>query len=121
MVSWIEISNCQFLSPSTSHSSLSAPRPLTSSFLLIHLPHIFTFLTFHLKPPPLFLHTGTHVLVDETSLSPGQLSETGVKNLTALGNVTQWQKVHYDFHYHTSEFSCNLVSTSHTAANLHVA
>ena len=54
--------------------------------------------------------TGTHLLVDETALTPGQLTEVGVKNLTALGNLIQWQKVTYDFQYHTSEFECNLVS-----------
>ncbi len=61
------------------------------------------------------LSPGTEVIVDETVLQPGQLSDGGVKNLTALGNVVQWQKVQYDFQYHTSEFECNLVSTvSHT-------
>lgn len=55
-------------------------------------------------------HTGTHLVVDETVLTPGQLNEQGVKNLTALGNLIQWQKLHYDFQYHTSEFECNVVS-----------
>lgn len=53
--------------------------------------------------------SGTHLVVDETALEPGQLNERGVRNLTALGHLVQGQKVHYDFHYHTAEFDCNLV------------
>ncbi len=56
------------------------------------------------------LCVGTHLLVDETVLTPGQLSEVGVQNLTALGNLIQWQKVSYDFQYHTAEFESNVVS-----------
>ncbi len=52
---------------------------------------------------------GTHLVVDETALTPGQLSEVGVQNLTALGNLIQWQKVSYDFQYHTAEFETNVV------------
>ena len=33
---------------------------------------------------------------------------TGVKNVTALGNVIQWQKVTYDFNYHTQDFTTDL-------------
>lgn len=32
----------------------------------------------------------------------------GVKNLTALGNVITWQRVDYDFNFHTQAFHCNL-------------
>jgi hypothetical protein len=32
----------------------------------------------------------------------------GVKNVTALGNVIQWQKVTYDFNYHTQDFQTDL-------------
>ncbi len=56
------------------------------------------------------LCVGTHLLVDETVLTPGLLSEVGVQNLTALGNLIQWQKVSYDFQYHTAEFESNVVS-----------
>ncbi|XP_064382402.1 mini-chromosome maintenance complex-binding protein-like isoform X2 [Halichondria panicea] len=54
------------------------------------------------------LTDGTHLVVDETALTPGQLSEVGVQNLTALGNLIQWQKVSYDFQYHTAEFETNV-------------
>ena len=32
----------------------------------------------------------------------------GVKNVTALGNVIQWQKVTYDFEYHTQDFTTDV-------------
>ena len=43
-------------------------------------------------------------------MSEGQLNENGVKNLTALNQLILWQKVNYDFQYHTSEFPCDMVS-----------
>lgn len=54
------------------------------------------------------LSAGTEVLVDETVLTAGQLTSVGVANLTALGNVIQWQKLGYDFQFHTTEFECDL-------------
>ena len=33
---------------------------------------------------------------------------TGVKNVTALGNLIQWQKVTYDFNYHTQDFQTDV-------------
>lgn len=53
---------------------------------------------------------GTHLLLDETAMLPGQLQEQGIKNVKALGDAIQWQRVHYDFKYHTAEFPCNIVS-----------
>lgn len=47
--------------------------------------------------------------MDETVLTTGQLTQVGVANLTALGNVIQWQRLSYDFQFHTTEFECNLV------------
>lgn len=63
-----------------------------------------------LKAGLLQVSHGTHLLVDETVMKPGQLNERGLANLTALGNVIQWQRVKYDFKYHTSDFECSLVS-----------
>ena len=54
--------------------------------------------------------SGTEIVVDETALTPGQLSEVGVANITALGNVIQWQKLGYNFEFHTTEFETDLVS-----------
>lgn len=56
------------------------------------------------------LAPGTHLLVDETALEPGRLSEVGVQNLAALGHVIQQQSVTYDFQFHKTEFECDLVS-----------
>ncbi|KAM5142375.1 mini-chromosome maintenance complex-binding protein [Mantella aurantiaca] len=54
------------------------------------------------------LSSHTSLLVDETLLEQGQLDTTGVRNVTALGNVITWQKVDYDFRYHQMEFPCNI-------------
>ena len=56
------------------------------------------------------LAPGTLLMVDETVLQAGKLSEKGVNNLTALGYLIQWQKLKYDFHYHMMEFDCDMVS-----------
>ena len=32
----------------------------------------------------------------------------GVRNLSALGTVINWQKVEYDFTYHRQDFPCNI-------------
>ncbi|XP_037068663.1 mini-chromosome maintenance complex-binding protein-like [Pollicipes pollicipes] len=46
------------------------------------------------------LTQNTHLVLDETALSPGQLDERGVQNLAALGHLITWQKVEYDFGFH---------------------
>ena len=33
---------------------------------------------------------------------------TGVKNITALGNLISWQKVEYDFRFHRQDFLSNV-------------
>ncbi|XP_034538188.1 mini-chromosome maintenance complex-binding protein [Notolabrus celidotus] len=54
------------------------------------------------------LAKNTALFLDETKLEQGQLDATGVRNVTALGNVISWQKVEYDFNYHQMEFPCNI-------------
>eukprot|EP00064_Thunnus_orientalis_P002319 superscaffoldBa00000164_g2326 len=54
------------------------------------------------------LAKNTSLFLDETQLEQGQLDTTGVRNVTALGNVISWQKVDYDFNYHQMEFPCNI-------------
>ncbi|NWS18776.1 MCMBP protein, partial [Pachyramphus minor] len=54
------------------------------------------------------LASNTSLVVDETQLEQGQLDTTGVRNVTALGNLITWQKVDYDFNYHRMEFPCNI-------------
>ena len=61
---------------------------------------------------------GTHVLVDETVLTAGQLTQVGVANLTALGNLIQWQRVTYDFQFHSTEFDCDVVCSETLRNNL---
>lgn len=50
----------------------------------------------------------TNFVVDETSLQPGQLDNTGVENIRALADMISWQKVMYDFGYHKQEFPCDI-------------
>lgn len=38
----------------------------------------------------------------------GQLQAEGLKNITALGNVTSWQKIEYDFSFHQVEFHTDI-------------
>uniref|UniRef100_A0A4W4GCR1 Mini-chromosome maintenance complex-binding protein n=1 Tax=Electrophorus electricus TaxID=8005 RepID=A0A4W4GCR1_ELEEL len=54
------------------------------------------------------LASNTSLFLDETQLEQGQLDATGVRNITALGNLISWQKVDYDFSYHQMEFPCNI-------------
>lgn len=54
------------------------------------------------------LASNTSLFLDETQLEQGQLDTTGVRNVTALGNLISWQKVDYDFNYHQMEFPCNI-------------
>uniref|UniRef100_A0A3P8VN94 Mini-chromosome maintenance complex-binding protein n=1 Tax=Cynoglossus semilaevis TaxID=244447 RepID=A0A3P8VN94_CYNSE len=54
------------------------------------------------------LAKNTSLFLDETKLEQGQLDTTGVRNVTALGNLISWQKVDYDFSYHQMEFPCNI-------------
>lgn len=54
------------------------------------------------------LARNTVLFLDETRLEQGQLDATGVRNVTALGNVISWQKVEYDFNYHQMDFPCNI-------------
>ncbi|XP_071514071.1 mini-chromosome maintenance complex-binding protein isoform X2 [Panulirus ornatus] len=50
----------------------------------------------------------THLVLDETALTAGQLDTKGVQNLTALGNIINWQKADYEFQYHQIEQQTNI-------------
>ena len=50
------------------------------------------------------LSKGTHLILDETKMSNGELNPDGVRNLTSLGMLINWQKVEYNFSYHQLEF-----------------
>ncbi|WAR21645.1 MCMBP-like protein [Mya arenaria] len=61
-----------------------------------------------LKSGLLQLAEHTNLVVDETALEPGQLDVNGVRNLSALGNMINWQKVEYDFNFHKQDFHSNV-------------
>jgi hypothetical protein len=48
---------------------------------------------------PLFLANSTHLIVDESSLSSGNLNETGLANVATLEKFVQHSALDYDFHY----------------------
>lgn len=49
------------------------------------------------------LAEGTYLILDETALKSGQLSETGLQNVHFLKNLMEWQKVEYDFEFYKME------------------
>ncbi|KAI8332209.1 putative alanine racemase-domain-containing protein [Chlamydoabsidia padenii] len=51
---------------------------------------------------------GTHILVDESELSEGQLGDTGVRNMQALMNAIQHQTLTYGFPYSQFNFDVDL-------------
>jgi len=54
------------------------------------------------------LAPGTHLLLDETAMTDGQLSAPGVRNLTSLGNLITWQKLEYDFEFQKMEYDSDV-------------
>nr|CAI5848253.1 unnamed protein product [Callosobruchus analis] len=54
------------------------------------------------------LTKNTHIVLDETKLTPGRLNAAGVENVKAFGNVIRYQKVSYDFNYYPLEFDCDI-------------
>lgn len=49
---------------------------------------------------PLQAAEGTALVVDETTLETGLLTQVGIDNLSALKEVIQGQRVNYDFQYY---------------------
>ena len=41
-------------------------------------------------------------------MSEGQLTSDGVRNLTAIGNLINWQKIEYNFGFHQIDFSTDI-------------
>ena len=54
------------------------------------------------------LPAGTHLWLDETVMTNGQLDATGLRNLTTLGNLITWQRLEYDFQFQTLEYDTDL-------------
>ena len=47
---------------------------------------------------------GTHVLIDESCLSAGRLTQNGVRNMEAINDLSSRQTVKYDFGFHSLSF-----------------
>jgi len=54
------------------------------------------------------LAKGTHLIIDETAMTDGQLTAQGLANLTALGNVITWQRAEYDFKFQKLEYDTDV-------------
>jgi len=54
------------------------------------------------------LGASTHLWLDETVMTDGQLTAPGLKNLTALGNLITWQKLEYDFKFQAMEYETDI-------------
>jgi hypothetical protein len=48
------------------------------------------------------------LVVDETILNAGELKQKGLINMHALNDIIKWQKLNYDFEFHSQEFLTNI-------------
>jgi hypothetical protein len=48
------------------------------------------------------------LIIDETLLNTGELKEKGLINFNSIKDVIKWQRLNYDFSYHTQEFQTDL-------------
>lgn len=62
----------------------------------------------YLSSGVLQLSNNTHVVLDETKLSPGKLNEAGLSNIKALSSCIKNQSLHYDFKFYPLEFDCDI-------------
>ncbi|XP_014608335.1 PREDICTED: mini-chromosome maintenance complex-binding protein [Polistes canadensis] len=54
------------------------------------------------------LSAHTHLVIDETGLTSGQVSQAGKQNYDAITNLVTFQKVPYDFKYYTMEYDTDI-------------
>lgn len=54
------------------------------------------------------LSNDTHLVIDETGLSTGNLTMTGKENYKALSDLLMFQKLMYDFKYYTMEYETDI-------------
>ena len=54
------------------------------------------------------LSNGTHLVLDETAMTDGQLNQQGITNLTSLGQMIKQQSVDYDFGFHKLPFETDI-------------
>ncbi|KTG44829.1 hypothetical protein cypCar_00013327 [Cyprinus carpio] len=113
----LNLSGCPHSSPYTEHLYKVIQQLVPSSYRLCMSLHNMNnqrmvprkdYTANRLVSGTLQLASNTSLFLDETQLEQGQLDATGVRNITALGNLISWQKVDYDFNYHQMEFSCNI-------------
>uniref|UniRef100_A0A671NSU9 Mini-chromosome maintenance complex-binding protein n=1 Tax=Sinocyclocheilus anshuiensis TaxID=1608454 RepID=A0A671NSU9_9TELE len=113
----LNLSGCPHSSPFTEHLYKVIQQLVPSSYRLCMSLHNMNnqrmvprkdYTANRLVSGTLQLANNTSLFLDETQLEQGQLDATGVRNITALGNLISWQKVDYDFNYHQMEFSCNI-------------
>eukprot|EP00656_Telonema_subtile_P002739 TRINITY_DN11253_c0_g1_i5.p1 TRINITY_DN11253_c0_g1~~TRINITY_DN11253_c0_g1_i5.p1 ORF type:complete len:387 (-),score=78.92 TRINITY_DN11253_c0_g1_i5:40-1200(-) len=66
------------------------------------------YVTNRLRAGILQLSAGTHLMLDESSLQPGNLDQTGLLNMKALGLLLTQQQVEFDFQYHQTAMDVDL-------------
>lgn len=54
------------------------------------------------------LSDNTHLIIDETSLTPGQISALGKKNYAAIAQVLSFQTLAYDFNFYPVEYETDI-------------
>ncbi|XP_012274497.1 mini-chromosome maintenance complex-binding protein isoform X2 [Orussus abietinus] len=54
------------------------------------------------------LSDNTHLIIDETKLSSGQVTQSGRQNYAAIDSLIKFQKVAYDFKYYTMEYEVDI-------------
>jgi hypothetical protein len=54
------------------------------------------------------LSNNTHLIMDETNLTTGQLTACGRQNYGAITNLIQFQKVAYDFKFYNMEYETDI-------------
>lgn len=54
------------------------------------------------------LSANTHLVIDETGLTSGQVSQAGRQNYDAIMNLITFQKVPYDFKFYTVEYDTDI-------------
>jgi len=54
------------------------------------------------------LSNNTHLVIDETGLTAGELTVTGKGNYSALSDLLMFQKLTYDFKYYTVDYETDI-------------
>ncbi|XP_029047790.1 mini-chromosome maintenance complex-binding protein [Osmia bicornis bicornis] len=54
------------------------------------------------------LSDNTHLVIDETGLTTGQITETGRENYNAIYNLVNFQRVTYDFKFYKMEYDSDI-------------